>query len=140
MGENNNKGNFINKAAGFVSSAKDVVVKTKRAAAMISTRRMLPITMRFEEGFAAGWGAAAGAGLGSGLGSGFGCGAGLGSGFGAGLGGASTVTGAPQFSQNLAPSGIRAPHCSQNMVDAVFFIAKIVKNTDNSYLASENDC
>ena len=33
MGENNNKGNFINKAAGFVSSAKDAVVKTKRAAA-----------------------------------------------------------------------------------------------------------
>jgi hypothetical protein len=91
---------------------------------------MLPITMRFEEGFAAGWGAAAGAGLASGLGAGFGWGfgSGFGAGWGAGWGGASTVTGAPQFSQNLAPSGIRAPHCSQNMVDAVFFIAKIVKN------------
>ncbi len=38
---------------------------------MISNSRMLPITIRFEEGFAAACGAA-GAGLGSGLGAGFG--------------------------------------------------------------------
>lgn len=121
---------------------------------MMSTRMMLPVTMRLEEdfeagagsaagcaagfgcgfgagvasgfGFGCGFGAGAGCGLGAGFGAGLGAGAacGFGSGFGAGAGwgGAAAETGAPQFSQNLAPSGIWAPHCSQNMVGRDYLI------------------
>ena len=104
---------------------------------MISTRRMVPITMRFEEGLGAGagFGSGFGAGFGAaGFGAGAGWEAGFGAGFGAGAGrggaatgcsgateGAAAAIGAPQLSQNLAPSGTGAPHCSQNMVKAGYF-------------------
>jgi len=51
------------------------LIITKMAARMISTRRMLPITMRFDEDLA---GTGAGVVLGSGFGCGFGCGWGFG--------------------------------------------------------------
>ncbi len=71
-----------------------------------------------------GWGSGRGSGLG------FGWGSGLGSGLGSGgaTGAASCGTGAPQFSQNLAPSGMGAPHCSQN-ISAYFKSAAIMMMT-----------
>lgn len=79
---------------------------------MSSSRMMLPITRRFGDSLARG------AGCGSGWATGLAAGAGAGLGAGAGWDGA---TGAPQFSQNLAPSGSWAPHCSQNMMEMGYF-------------------